>query len=119
MTNVFADFFILAFLLAGTVFGAIALMGLLIFPDIRSRRYTAFRAGLISCAATSGAAVIYTLALFFETGGSQYVTYLFSTILLAGIIVVGTMIINRQVLEKTQGYVQCAKKDPAVQEPGH
>lgn len=118
MTNFGADLLIVGFLLVGTGFGAISLMGLLIFPDIRSRLYTALRAGFISCAAITGAAVTYALALLSETGGDQYSTLLFHAALLFGIVVIGTIIVNRVVLEKTHAFRQvpenrgCCKQSP-------
>jgi len=108
MTNTGADLLIISLLLIGTGFGIISLMGLLIFPDIRSRLYTSLRAGVISCAAIVAAAVTFSLVHLSENGGNQYSVLLFHTALLLGIVLVGTLIVNRVVLEKTHGFRQCS-----------
>ena len=104
MSSIVSDILICLLLIAGVGFGAISLMGLLIFPDIRSRMYTALRAGFICILATAGAAAVYAFTLLLETGGSQYSTFLFHAILLTGIVIVGIMIVSRQIREKTNGY---------------
>lgn len=105
MSSLVADIVIVLLLFTGIVFGGISLLGLLIFPDIRSRMYTAIRAGLICAAAIFGGAVVYAAAMLAGPGGEQYATFFFHAVLLAGIIAVGTMIVSRQLLEKTRGLV--------------
>jgi len=102
-----ADIFIYLLLMAGVGFGGIALMGLLIFPDLHSRMYTALRASLICVAAVVGAAVVYVMARFIGAGGDQYAMFLIHALFLAGIVAVGIMVINRQVLDKTKALVYC------------
>jgi len=82
-------------------------MGLLIFPDLHSRMYTALRASLICVGAVVGAAVVYAMAQLIGTGGDQYAAFLIHTLFLAGMMAVGIMIINRQVLDKTKAMVYC------------
>ena len=118
MSSLAADIAIFLLLFAGIVFGGISLLGLLIFPDIRSRMYTALRAGLICAAAIIGAAFVYAAAMIAGPGGEQYVTFFFHTVLLAGIIAVGTMIATRQLLEKTRGLVyRGVSEEPLVVKP--
>ena len=103
MSSFVADMIIYLLLFAGVIFGGISLLGLLIFPDIRSRMYTALRGGLICVAAILCAAVVYALARLAESGGDQYTVFLFHTLFLAGLIAVSVMIISRQMLVKTRG----------------
>lgn len=107
MSNLLFDILICLFLLAGAGFGLISLMGLLIFPDIHSRMYTALRAGLICMGAVVGAAVLYAFWHLTDNGGDLYFTFFFHTLFLASVIAVGVMVINRQVLDKTQAMIYC------------
>jgi multicomponent Na+:H+ antiporter subunit G len=112
-----ADLLIYLLLLAGVGFGGISLMGLLIFPDLHSRMYTALRAGLISMAAIIGAGVVYALTLLAGTGSDQYSAFLFHTMFLAAVVAVSIMVIDRQVLEKTKALIFCG--NPAAQDAGN
>jgi multisubunit Na+/H+ antiporter MnhG subunit len=112
MSDLIADIIIYLLLVAGIGFGGISLMGLLIFPDIRSRMYTALRSSLISMVAIIGAAIVYAIALRAGNGGDQYMTFLFHTIFLAAIMAIAIMAVNRLVLEKTHGVVYCGTPPP-------
>ena len=57
MSSLPADIIIWALLVVGTVFAGIGLMGLLIFPDTRSRMFTAFRATAIGLGAVALAVI--------------------------------------------------------------
>jgi hypothetical protein len=105
MSSLVFDLLIYLLLVAGVGFGGIALMGLLIFPDLHSRMYTALRASLICMAAVVGAAVMYATALLSGAGGDQYFVFFSHVVFLAGVIAVGIMVINRQVLDKTKALV--------------
>lgn len=105
MSDMVADIIIYLLMLAGVGFGGISLMGLLIFPDIHSRMYTALRAGLICTGAIVCATVVYAITLLSGNGGDLYLTFLFHVILLAAVIAVAVMIINRLVLDKTRALV--------------
>jgi multisubunit Na+/H+ antiporter MnhG subunit len=107
MSELVADIIIYLLMLTGVGFGGIALMGLLIFPDIHSRMYTALRASLICVGAMVCSAVVYAITLLSANGGDLYVTFIFHVIFLAAVMAVGIMIINRQVLDKTRALVYC------------
>ena len=113
MTNLAADILIYLSLLAGFGFGAISLMGLLIFPDIHSRMYTALRAGLISIVAVVIAACIYGVAMSMGAAGDLYFTFIIHVLFLAGIVVVAVLVINRQLLDKTKALVYRGPVTPA------
>ncbi|NMB79628.1 MAG: hypothetical protein GYA23_11110 [Methanomicrobiales archaeon] len=113
MTSLIADILIYLCLLAGVGFGGISLMGLLIFPDIHSRMYTALRAGLISIAAVVLAACIYGIAMSMGAAGELYFTFIIHVLFLAGIVVVAVLVINRQLLEKTKALMYRGPVAPA------
>jgi hypothetical protein len=115
MSELVSDILIFLLLLAGIGFGGISLMGLLIFPDIRSRMYTALRASLLCIAAVLGAAVIYAITWLAGHGGENYSTFLIHVIFLGGVMAIAVMIINRQVLEETTDMVY--RGNPALQNP--
>jgi len=117
MSDLIADILIYLLLLAGVGFAGIALMGLLIFPDIRSRMYTALRASLICMAAIIVAAAVYAVALWSGTGGEQYLIFLIHTIFLAGMMGIAITAIGRLVREKTRKLVYCASAEPNASGP--
>ncbi|MCK9581357.1 MAG: hypothetical protein M0Q92_13040 [Methanoregula sp.] len=110
MSVMVADILIYLLLLAGAAFGGIALMGLLIFPDLHSRLYTALRACLICMAAVAGAAITYVMALG-STGGEMYAVFGFHVLILTGIAIAGILLIDRQVLDKTRAMAYCGEPD--------
>jgi multisubunit Na+/H+ antiporter MnhG subunit len=102
MSSFVPDLIIWILLIAGTGFGLISLIGLLLFPDTRSRMYTAVRAGLISIGATGLAVIIYGLNALQTPGQGQYLTLLLDTVLLVAIVAVGNYVISSVILEKTR-----------------
>ena len=81
------DFIIFLLLVISVGFGGISVIGLLLFPDIRSRMYTATRASLISVGAVALSVILYALFELISGGGNQYTTLVLHTLVL--IIVVG------------------------------
>jgi hypothetical protein len=114
MSELVADILIYLLLLAAVGFAGISLMGLLIFPDIRSRMYTALRAGLICAGAALSAAIVYAFTAVVIGSGVQYSTFLVHALFLGGVIAVAVMIINQQVLEKTKSLVYCGNPLPKI-----
>ena len=53
------DGLITVLLVLAVGFGAISVIGLLLFPDIRSRSFTGLRAGILATALVTGAGVCY------------------------------------------------------------
>ena len=68
MSSLPADLIIWALLFIGVVFCGIGLMGLMLFPDTRSRMFTAFRATAIGLGAVAFAVITYAYTLFVTTG---------------------------------------------------
>jgi multisubunit Na+/H+ antiporter MnhG subunit len=102
MTGLIADILIYLLLIAGVGFGGIALMGLLIFPDLHSRLFTGLRASLICGGSVLGAAIVYGIFQFMNTGGDQYAQLALHAIILAVIIVIGVTVTGRLVRDKTK-----------------
>jgi len=99
-----ADILIWLLLAVGIGFGALGLFGLVIFPDIRSRMYTAVRATLIGFSSITAAVLIYAATRYLATNGSQYFIFGLTVIFLYAIIVIGTLILSREI----QGQIKAA-----------
>jgi multisubunit Na+/H+ antiporter MnhG subunit len=105
MTCLIADILIYLLLIAGVGFGGIALMGLLIFPDLHSRLFTGLRASLICGGSVLGAAIVFGIYQFMNTGGDQYAWFILHAIILALIIAIGVTVTGRLVRNKTKALV--------------
>ena len=102
MSSLVIDLIIWILLIAGVGFGLISLVGLLLFPDTRSRMYTAVRACLISTSVTGIAVIIYGLNALQTYGGNQYLTLLLHTLLLVLVVGIGNYVVSSTILEKTR-----------------
>ena len=102
MISLVWDLLIWILLALGVAFGALGFFGLLIFPDIRSRMFTAIRATLISVTAFALAVILYGINGFLITGGSQYVTLIIHTLFLYGVVVIADVSIARIIHEKSR-----------------
>jgi multicomponent Na+:H+ antiporter subunit G len=86
----------------GVGFGLIGLIGLLLFPDTRSRMYTSVRATLIGIGSAGLAVFIYGLYAQQTSGGNQYVTLILHTLILIVAVATGNYVVSRIILEKTR-----------------
>lgn len=107
MMPLFWDILIWLLLAIGVGFGALAFLGLLIFPDIRSRMFTATRAILISVSAITVAVILFGINGFLSTGGSQYATFVIHTLFFYGVVVVANSAISRIILDRTRHESYC------------
>ena len=82
------DLLITLLLLAAVGFGAIAVIGLLLFPDIRSRSFTGIRAGILATALVTIAGICYGVFAWCSFGGLQYLLYSISAILMLVLVIV-------------------------------
>ena len=105
MTPVDALIFILLILSVG--FGGIGVIGLLLFPDIRSRMYTAARATVISISAMVSAVIFYAFFMLADGGGDQYFTLIFHILILQGIIIVANVLMQRTILGRRRPHSSC------------
>lgn len=114
MNSLFADGLIWLLLLAGVVFSGIGVIGLLLFPDIRSRRYTGFRAALIGLAATGSAVFVYGGYLFLATSGSQYLSLIFHALILIVVVFIGNILLSREILDRAVPKSSCDLPEPVL-----
>ncbi|PKL70822.1 MAG: hypothetical protein CVV30_05625 [Methanomicrobiales archaeon HGW-Methanomicrobiales-1] len=104
MSSLIIDLIIWALLFAGVGFGLIGLIGLLLFPDTRSRMYTAVRSCLISIGATGLAVIVYGLNALQTSGGNQYATLVVHALVLVLVVAAGNYLVSRSILEKIRLY---------------
>jgi multisubunit Na+/H+ antiporter MnhG subunit len=100
MSSLVADIFIWILLAAGIGFGLLGFVGLLIFPDIRSRQFTASRATLISASLVTLSVVLFGINGFLGTNGELYATLVIQTIFLFAVIAVANVFLSRILLEQ-------------------
>jgi len=100
-----AAIFILLVISVG--FGGIGVIGLLLFPDIRSRMYTAFRATVISISAITLSVIIYALFTFTSSGGDQYIALILHSMVLLFIIAVVNGVVYKTILDRTKSVPSC------------
>jgi multicomponent Na+:H+ antiporter subunit G len=100
-----AAIFILLVMSVG--FSGIGVIGLLLFPDIRSRMYTAFRATMISISAIILSVIIYALSTFISSGGDQYIALILHSLVLLFIVAVANGVIYRTILNRAKSVTKC------------
>ena len=119
MSSLPADFGIWALLFIGAVFCGFGLMGLLIFPDTKSRMFTAFRATAIGLGSITLAVLLYGISLFLTGGGDQYLALILHTLSLFVVLAAGTWLMYGIIRERIrQEKPASACQLPAVSEPG-
>jgi multicomponent Na+:H+ antiporter subunit G len=101
MSALVVDVIMYILLLIGVGFGGIGIIGLLIFPDIRSRMFTGVRATLISCGVITLAGIIYALFAYSIRGGAQYITFMLHACLFLILIVILNCVAAQRILRKT------------------
>ena len=97
MSSPFMDVFIFLLLVISVGFGGISVIGLLLFPDIRSRMYTATRASLISISAITLSVILYAFFELLSEGGLQYTTLVLHTLVLI-IVVTGANVMMFRII---------------------
>jgi len=119
MSSLPADFGIWALLFIGAAFCGFGLMGLLIFPDTKSRMFTAFRATAIGLGSITLAVLLYGFSLFLTGGGDQYLALILHTLFLFVVLAAGTWVMYGIIRERTRKEKpESACQPPAVSEPG-
>jgi len=105
MSSLIIDIIIWILLFIGTGFGFIGLIGLLLFPDTRSRMYTSIRATLIGICSVGLASIIYGIYALQNFGGDLYFTLILHTLMLVGVVALGNYLISTVIGEKSQPLV--------------
>jgi multicomponent Na+:H+ antiporter subunit G len=100
MSSLFIDSLIFLLLVLSIGFGGISVIGLLLFPDIRSRMYTATRASLISASAITVSMILYSLFILSSGGGSQYGPLILHTLILFMVVVTANMMMYQTISER-------------------
>jgi len=100
------DLIIWFLLLVGIGFALLAFVGLLIFPDIRSRRFTASRAALISTSLVAGAVIVFGLYRY-PDGGADYLALVVRTIILWFILALTSILVSRKILRQVSAAQAC------------
>jgi multisubunit Na+/H+ antiporter MnhG subunit len=100
MSSFTVDGIIWVLLLIGTGFCGISVIGLLLFPNIRSRRYTAVRAGLIGFIGIVSGVIVFGLFRIFTTTGNQYLVLVVLSVILAIVVVAGNFTLSRIIMKR-------------------
>jgi multisubunit Na+/H+ antiporter MnhG subunit len=118
MSSLPADLIIWVLLFLGIVFSGLGLMGLLIFPDTRSRMFTAFRATAIGLGAVVLAVITYGYSLFMDSGSDLYLALILRTLFLVLVLAAGTWVMYGIIREKTgRERAGSANQPPTVSDP--
>jgi multicomponent Na+:H+ antiporter subunit G len=104
---ILVDALIFILLILSVGFGGIGVIGLLLFPDIRSRMYTATRAPVISISAMVLAVIFYALFMFVDRSSDQYVILIFHTLILLCIVIVANVLIQWTILGRNSPEGSC------------
>jgi multicomponent Na+:H+ antiporter subunit G len=107
MSDLLLDSVIVILLAISVGFGGIGVIGLLLFPDIRSRMFTAFRATIISFGTITLAVIIYALYAFQSNGGDQYITLIFHSVFLLCIVFAANIMHYRTIFDRTRTMTNC------------
>jgi multicomponent Na+:H+ antiporter subunit G len=101
------DAVIFILLVISVGFGGIGVIGLLLFPDIRSRMYTAFRATVISISAIVLSVIIYAFYTFISSGGDQYIALILHSLVFLCIVAVANGVVYKTILDRTKSGSTC------------
>lgn len=88
-------------------FGAIGIIGLLLFPDIRSQMYTAFRATMISICAMILAVIVFAFYIFWSSGGDQYFILVLHALVLLIIVAAANSLVYKMILGRIKTKSTC------------
>jgi multisubunit Na+/H+ antiporter MnhG subunit len=115
MTELIVNAGIIILLALSVGFGGIGIIGLFVFPDIRSRMYTATRAPVIGIGAMALAGILYALSTFLAGGGDPYLLLVADCVVLLGIVIGANLLIYRMILKRTPTVNSCElSQKPAV-----
>jgi multisubunit Na+/H+ antiporter MnhG subunit len=118
MSSLFIDSIIFLLLVLSVGFGAIGVIGLLLFPDIRSRMYTATRASLISVSAITVSVIIYALFILISGSGNQYGTLILHTLVLLIVVVAANVMMYQMISDRIHTPNTCMGRTGQKNEDG-
>ncbi len=113
MSSFAVDIVIWLLLMAGAGFSVIGVIGLFLFPDIRSRRFTSVRATLIGTGAVILSVITYGIYKIQVTGTSQYPPLVLHALLMLAVVAAANYVISREITDKAipKSYCKVAEKD--------
>jgi multicomponent Na+:H+ antiporter subunit G len=107
MSDPAIDAVIFILLVISVGFGGIGVIGLLLFPDIRSRMYTAFRATVISISAIVLSVIIYAFYTLISSGGDQYIALILHSLVFLCIVAGANGVVYTTILDRTKYVRTC------------
>ena len=87
MIELIVDLVLYIVLFAAIGFGVISVMGLVVFPDPKSRAFTGLRAGVLAMALAGLAGICYGLFSWYSAGGDQYLLFTLASAILLALVV--------------------------------
>lgn len=117
MSDLFLDSLITLLLVISVGFGGIGVIGLLLFPDLRSRMFTATRAATISISTITLAVIVYALYTFQSSGGDQYIILVLHSVFLLCIVTGANIVQYTTIISRRRSMTPCPKlsNPPAVE----
>lgn len=94
MIELVVDILLYILILAAILFGGISVMGLVVFPDPRSRAFTGVRAGIWAMTLVSLAGICYGLFSWYATEGLQYLVFTLAVVLLLALVILLNRIVT-------------------------
>ncbi len=107
MTSLLMDAGIFLLLAISIGFGGIGIIGLFMFPDIRTRMYTATRASVISAGSMMLAGMLYALSTFLSGGGDGYLILFLDAVVILGIVIAANTLMYRRILKRLKTVHLC------------
>ena len=100
MTDLLIDAAMFTLLVLSVGFAGIGIIGLLVFPDIRSRMYTATRAPVISIGAMTVAVIVYAVSMILSGGRDQYPALILHVLVFLCIVIAANVLLYRIIQER-------------------
>ncbi len=111
MSDPLIDAVIYILFLVSVGFSGIGVIGLLLFPDIRSRLYTATRATLIGTAAMVVSVTVYAFFVSLSGGGDLYISLVIHTLALLCIVIGANLVLYRSIRKRATTPVTCKPQE--------
>jgi multicomponent Na+:H+ antiporter subunit G len=111
MSNPLIDAVIFILIGLSISFAGIGMIGLFLFPDIRSRMHTAFRATLISLGCLWTSVIVFALFVVFSGIGGQYIIFVIHSVVLLIIVIIANAVLYKLFRERTKTTSACGQSD--------
>jgi len=100
MSDPFIDAVIYILFTVSVGFSGIGVIGLLLFPDIRSRLYTSVRATLIGTAAMVISVIVYAFFVSLSGRGDLYISLVLHSLILMCIVIGANLVLYRLIRKR-------------------